>query len=191
MQAQVQVKWAEIEKKLESYQKEYQNMLEQIIEEVAQQKYEEMAEIKAIMKKIDPSDEEALAEKKDELEQVKVNMDKLKESKINEAKEILETRKKELEQEKKDFFTNMKSKGNRLGANKFTIDMSPIDRNEKSEHTGSSNHSSKEQRLLNLEAVPTKSPPPTSPTFGNKEPEDYVDENSPEEMDKRKSDLMA
>lgn len=52
--------------------------MEQIIEEIALRKFEEMAEIKAIIKKIDPSETEAIAEQQSELEKVKQRMEKQK-----------------------------------------------------------------------------------------------------------------
>ena len=56
------------------------------MEDIAEQKFEEMAEIKAVLKKINPEDTEAVEEKKQELNEVKARMDQLKEQKISEAK---------------------------------------------------------------------------------------------------------
>lgn len=57
---------------------QYQGAIEQIIEENAQEKYELFAEIKVMYKKADPNDAEAMAEKQNELDQVKDKMNKLK-----------------------------------------------------------------------------------------------------------------
>jgi hypothetical protein len=89
-----------------------------------------MAEIKALMKKIPQEDLESLSEKQQELDQVKIRMDKLKEKKIKEAKDTLEKSKMELEQEKRDFFLSMKTNKTITKSAKFTIDMSPNDKTE-------------------------------------------------------------
>ena len=76
-----------------------------------------MAEIKAVIKKLDPEDKETLAEKQQEIEEVKQKMLKLKDDKISEAKQILEAKKEKLNQEKKDFFLNIKQGGIRSNIN--------------------------------------------------------------------------
>jgi hypothetical protein len=79
MQLKVKEKWAEIEKRTEQLQQEYQAKLEQIIQDNTEEKFERLAEIKIMYKKADPNDEEAMADKKRELEEVKREMDELKE----------------------------------------------------------------------------------------------------------------
>ena len=69
-------------------------------------KFEELAEIKAMYKNKPDLEEQ----KNSEIKEVKQKMEKLKESKIQEAKSWLEAEKARLQQDKQEFFNDMKQK---------------------------------------------------------------------------------
>jgi hypothetical protein len=100
IQARVQEKWAEIEKKMEKFQKEYEHELEQIVEENCMMLFQEQNELKK-----QETDPDTLKRNLDEL---RLKMNTLKSQKLEEAKKKLEANKEMLNQEKKDFFKTIK-----------------------------------------------------------------------------------
>ena len=106
MQKKIQEVWASMDQKTEILQKEYQDQLETIIEEVAQQKFERIAEVKVMYK--GRTDEESKTAMDEELAEIRLQTDQLKEAKIREAKDQLEKKKQELKQEKMQFMNSIK-----------------------------------------------------------------------------------
>lgn len=86
MEKRIQDVWGSIEKQTVEIQKEYQIELEKIIDEVAELKYEKLAEVKIMYKKVDPSDTEKMKEKQEEIDTIKSDMEVLKLRRIDEAK---------------------------------------------------------------------------------------------------------
>lgn len=67
-----------------------------------------MAEIKVMYKKVDPNDKEKMAEKEAEISKLKTQMQRLKDEKINEAKEVMEQKQQSIQKEKDHFLKNIK-----------------------------------------------------------------------------------
>ena len=78
MEEKIKDLWSSMEQQNKDIQIQYQKDLERIIEENAESKYEQLAEIKIMYKKTDPSDTEKLKERDDEIKKVKYEMDLLK-----------------------------------------------------------------------------------------------------------------
>ena len=66
------------------------------MEQITEEKQERLFEIKMTYKKVDPSDEEAMAEKQREIEEVKREMDEKKEAAKTLARQDLEAKKADL-----------------------------------------------------------------------------------------------
>lgn len=71
MEEKIKDLWSSMEQQNKDIQIEYQKELERIIEENAEAKFEQLAEIKVMYKKTDPSDTEKLKERDDEIKKVK------------------------------------------------------------------------------------------------------------------------
>lgn len=91
--------WTETQNKQELIQNEFQDSLENIIEECASLKFEKMAEIKFMYKKFN-DDPEKQKERDQEIENVKQEMEVIKQQKVNKAKERMEEKKRKLQAEK-------------------------------------------------------------------------------------------
>lgn len=73
---------------------------------MAQQKFERIAEVKVMYK--GRTDEESKAAMEEELAEIRLQTDQLKEAKIREAKDVLEKKKQEIKQEKMQFMNSIK-----------------------------------------------------------------------------------
>mmetsp|Transcript_14285 Transcript_14285/g.24316 ORF Transcript_14285/g.24316 Transcript_14285/m.24316 type:complete len:87 (-) Transcript_14285:547-807(-) len=79
IQQKINEVWTDIQQKQDKLQNDFQGQLEEIIEECAQIKFEKMAEIKFAFKNCDPS---KVAERDQQLQLVKQDMEELKTERI-------------------------------------------------------------------------------------------------------------
>ena len=96
IQARIGEVWSKVEAKQEVLQKNYQDQLENIIDEVAQTKYEKLHELKMDYKNMAQDDEEMKQEMESKKAALLQEMEELKQTKIKEAKDELEAKKKEI-----------------------------------------------------------------------------------------------